>query len=159
MRWITREHIKVDRVACPGLIKRFVDPNRAYGIHHGGTMTIKMASACVVGSLILATATLVIEAQQTTTSGLNTTAIDQALGMTGQMQGDVYRVGMPRTDLSVTVHGIAIKPGLALGSWAGFRKAGTQAVVHGDLVLTDTEINPVISKLYEGGLQITALHN
>jgi biotin operon repressor len=92
--------------------------------------------------------------------GLKTTAIDQALGLTGQMQGDVYRVGMPRTDLQVTVHGIAIKPGLALGSWAAFRRTtGGKAVVHGDLVLTEPEINPVISKLQEGGLQITALHN
>ena len=66
---------------------------------------------------------------------------------------------MPRTDLAVTVHGIAIKPGLALGSWAAFRKAGADAVVHGDLVLTETEINPLISKLQDGGFQITALHN
>ncbi len=91
--------------------------------------------------------------------GLNTAAIDKALGLTGQMQGDVYRVGMPRTDLSVTVHGIAIKPGLALGSWAAFRRADTRAVVHGDLVLTESEIDPVISRLEESGLQITAVHN
>ena len=94
-----------------------------------------------------------------TPNSLNTAAIDKAFGMTGQMQGDVYRIGMPRTDLAVTVHGIAIKPGLALGSWAAFRKAGGQAVVHGDLVLTETEINPLISKLQDGGFQITALHN
>jgi len=97
--------------------------------------------------------------QQRNPATLNTAAIDQALGLGGQMQGDVYRVGMPRTDLAVTVHGIAIKPGLALGSWAAFRKAGDQAVVHGDLVLTEGEINPLISKLQAGGLSITALHN
>src|SRR5438093_7897435 len=108
-------------------------------------------------ALTLAAGVLVRAAQQPAAGGVNTAAIDQALGLTGQMQGDVYRVGMPRTDLSVTVHGIAIKPGLALGSWAGFVRAGGQAVVHGDLVLTQTEINPVISKLYEGGMQITAL--
>ena len=101
----------------------------------------------------------VVPAAQRASATLNTAAIDQGLGLTGQMQGDVYRVGMPRTDLSVTVHGIAIKPGLALGSWAAFRKAGDQAVVHGDLVLTETEINPLISKLQAGGLSITALHN
>lgn len=110
-------------------------------------------------SLAVAASVLVGGAQQSATGGLNTAAIDQALGLTGQMQGDVYRVGIPRTDLSVTVHGIAIKPGLALGGWAGFRHAGNGAVVHGDLVLTEPEINPVISKLQEGGLQITALHN
>jgi len=92
-------------------------------------------------------------------AALDTAAITQALGRPGQQQGSVYRVSFPRTDLQVTVHGIAIKPGFALGSWAAFMRAGQQAVIHGDLVLTDTEINPVISKLQEGGLQITALHN
>src|SRR5215467_14069501 len=86
-----------------------------------------------------------LTAQQTPASGLNTAGIDQVFGKIGQMQGDVYRLGFPRTDLSVTVHGIAIRPGLALGSWAAFRKAGDHAVVHGDLVLTETEINPLIS--------------
>jgi Domain of Unknown Function (DUF1259) len=110
-------------------------------------------------SLAVAATVLIGSAQQSATGGLNTGAIDQALGLTGQMQGTVYRVGIPRTDLSVTVHGIAIKTGLALGGWAGFLHAGSAAVVHGDLVLTEPEINPVISKLQEGGFQITALHN
>jgi len=100
-----------------------------------------------------------LTAQQTPASGLNIAGIDQVFGKIGQMQGDVYRLGFPRTDLSVTVHGIAIRPGLALGSWAAFRKAGAQAVVHGDLVLLESEINPVISKLEDNGLQITAVHN
>jgi hypothetical protein len=113
----------------------------------------------VVAVVLALGARVLVGAQQSGTGGLNTTAIDQALGLPGQMQGDVYRVGMPRTDLSVTVHGIAIQPGLALGSWAAFRRAGTRTVVHGDLVLTEPEVNPVISKLQEGGLQITALHN
>jgi Domain of Unknown Function (DUF1259) len=108
-------------------------------------------------AIALSAATLVA-ASQTAPGGLNTAAIDQAL-LPGTMQGDVYRVGLPRTDLAATVHGIPIKPGLALGSWAAFRKAGAQAVIHGDLVLTESELNPVISKLQEGGLSITALHN
>jgi hypothetical protein len=120
---------------------------------------MKKIIAVLAPLFVLATSVLLARAPQTPAGGLNTAAIDQALGMTGQMQGDVYRVGMPRTDLQVTVHGIAIKPGLALGSWAAFRKAGNQAVIHGDLVLTEPEINPVISKLQDGGLQITALHN
>jgi biotin operon repressor len=108
-------------------------------------------------TLFVASTTL-LTAQQPP-AGLDTAAIAQALGRQGQMQGSVYRVGFPRTDLSVSVHGIAIKPGLALGSWAAFLRAGSQAVIHGDLVLTEAEINPVISKLQDGGLQITALHN
>jgi biotin operon repressor len=108
-------------------------------------------------TLFVASTTL-LTAQQPP-AGLDTAAIAQALGRQGQVQGSVYRVGFPRTDLSVSVHGIAIKPGLALGSWAAFMRAGSQAVIHGDLVLTEAEINPVISKLQDGGLQITALHN
>lgn len=113
---------------------------------------VVLAVMFVVGSVIG-------RAQQAPPVSLNTAAIDRALGMPGQMQGDVYRVGLPRTDLTVTVHGITVKPGLALGSWAAFRKAGDQSVVHGDLVLTEAEVNPVISKLQDGGLQITAVHN
>ena len=116
-------------------------------------------SRFLLASFLIAGSVLAGRAQQTATGGLNTAAIDQALGLTGAMQGTVYRVGIPRTDLSVTVHGIAIKPGLALGGWAGFLHAGNAAVVHGDLVLTESEINPIISKLQEGGFQITALHN
>ncbi len=110
-------------------------------------------------ALFITLAIVTASAAQRGPAELNTAAIDQGLGLTGQMQGDVYRIGMPRTDLAVTVHGIAIKPGLALGSWAAFRKAGDQAVVHGDLVLTEAEINPLISKLQAGGLSVTALHN
>ncbi len=112
--------------------------------------------AVAAGVVICST---VIGAQAQPSGGLDTAAIDRALGTTGQMQGDVYRVGFPRTDLAVTVHGIAVKPGLALGSWAAFKRSGARAVVHGDLVLTEAEINPLLSKLQEGGLQITALHN
>jgi hypothetical protein len=108
--------------------------------------------------LVLAFSFTAIGGRAQQTPGLDTKSIDQTL-MPGQMQGDVYRVGLPRTDLKVTVHGIAIKPGLALGSWAAFRRAGNQTVIHGDLVLLESEINPVISKLQDGGLQITALHN
>ena len=90
---------------------------------------------------------------------LDTSAIARALGREGRLQGDVYRVAFPRSDLRATVSGVAIKPGLALGSWIAFRKAGTDAVTHGDLVLLHAEVNPVISKLQQGGIEITALHN
>jgi hypothetical protein len=108
-----------------------------------------------IGQFICALIFLHGTSQQTP---LDTAAIDRALAP-GQMQGEVYRVGLPRTDLRVTVDGIAIKPGLALGSWAAFKRVGTDAVVHGDLVLTESEINPVISALQANKLQITALHN
>ena len=90
-------------------------------------------------------------------AGLDTAAIDRAIGKTGQaMAGDVYRVAFPRTDLNVTVGAVKVKAGFALGSWAAFKAAGTGAVAHGDLVLTDTEINPVISALQQHGLRLRA---
>lgn len=93
-------------------------------------------------------------------AGLDTAAIDRAIGRTGQaMAGDVYRIAFPRSDLSVTVGAVKVKAGFALGSWAAFKAAGSGAVAHGDLVLTDTEINPVISALQQHGFEITALHN
>jgi hypothetical protein len=91
--------------------------------------------------------------------GLDTAKIDQALGRSGQKTGDVYRVGFPRTDLQVTVAGVAIKPGLALGSWAAFSGSDASASVMGDLVLLESEVNPVMAKLRVAGFEITAIHN
>src|SRR6059058_2448858 len=73
--------------------------------------------------------------------GLNTSAIDQALGRSGQKAGEVYRVGFPRTDLHVSVQGVSVKAGLALGSWAAFSGTDENATVMGDLVLLDSEVN------------------
>jgi hypothetical protein len=87
-------------------------------------------------------------------------AVEQALGKSGQLQdGDVFRVGMPRTDLSVTVKGIPVKAAFALGSYAAFKQVGDHAMVMGDLVLLDQEVPPVMSGLFSGGLEVTAVHN
>jgi hypothetical protein len=91
--------------------------------------------------------------------GMDTPRIDQALGRPGQKLGDVYKVGFPRTDLHVSVHGLVIKPGLALGSWAAFTGTDDQAMVMGDLVLLEDELNPVIEKLRSAGFEISAVHN
>src|SRR3954468_5137466 len=87
------------------------------------------------------------------------TKVDSALGRKAAVSGDVHRYGFPRTDLSVTVDGVTIKPSLALGGWIAFKPAHGGAMVMGDLVLLDTEIAPVMSALIENGLQITAVHN
>src|SRR5207249_589442 len=77
-----------------------------------------------------------------------------------QMQrGDVFRIGMPRADLSVTVKGVPVKAGFALGSYAAFKQVGDHAMVMGDLVLLDQEIPAVMSGLFAGGLEVTAIHN
>ncbi len=86
--------------------------------------------------------------------------VAQALGKTGtEMPGGVYRVGLPRSDLHVTLDGVVLKPSLALGSWLAFAPMGKQTMVMGDLVLTEAEIGPVMRKLAEGNIDITALHN
>lgn len=91
--------------------------------------------------------------------GVNTSAVDQALGRSGQKTGEVYKVSFPRTDLHVTVRGIAVKPGLALGSWAAFTGSDENAMVMGDLVLLEAELSPVMDKLRGSGFEITAVHN
>jgi Domain of Unknown Function (DUF1259) len=87
-------------------------------------------------------------------------AVEQAVGKSGQLQaGDVFRIGIPRTDLAVTVKGVPVKAGFALGSYAAFKQVGDQAMVMGDLVLLDQEVPAVMSGLLSGGLDVTAVHN
>jgi|SRR5579859_1888016 len=86
--------------------------------------------------------------------------VDQAIGKNGaDLPAGVHKYGLPRSDLNVTVDGIAIKPALALGSWIAFQPVGDGAMFMGDLVLLDTEISPVMLRLIEGGIEITAIHN
>jgi biotin operon repressor len=93
-------------------------------------------------------------------AGIDWSKVDQALGKKGSdFPGGVHKYGLPRSDLQVTVDGVAIKPALALGSWLAFQPSGDGAIVMGDLVLTDTEISPVMQRLIESGVEITAVHN
>src|SRR6201984_1719468 len=86
--------------------------------------------------------------------------VGEALGKTGSAApGGIYRVGLPRTDLKVTLDGVELKPGFALGGWLAFEKMGDQGMVMGDLVLTMDEVAPVTTKLAAGGIDVTALHN
>src|SRR5712691_2786315 len=86
--------------------------------------------------------------------------VDTAFGRKAAVvSGDVHRYGFPRTDLTVTLDGVTIKPALALGGWIAFKPAHGGVMAMGDLVLLETEINPVITKLIENGLEITAIHN
>ena len=111
-----------------------------------------------VRSLVLLILTLVLPVGLCA-QNLDTTRIDQALGRPGQKLGDVYKVGFPRSDLHVSVHGLAIKPGLALGSWAAFTGTDENGMVMGDLVLLEDELSPVMEKLRAAGFEITAVHN
>jgi Domain of Unknown Function (DUF1259) len=85
--------------------------------------------------------------------------VDAALGKTAAVSGEIHRYGFPRTDLNVTLDGVTIKPTFALGGWVAFVPAHGNVMIMGDLVLLETEINPVMKKLLESGLSITAVHN
>jgi uncharacterized protein DUF1259 len=86
--------------------------------------------------------------------------VAEALGKTGTaMPGNVYRVGLPRTDIHAKLDGVELKPGFALGGWLAFEPMGNQTMVMGDLVLMGEEVGPVMQKLLDGGISVTALHN
>jgi hypothetical protein len=90
---------------------------------------------------------------------INWEKVDAALGRKATVSGDVHRYGFPRTDLTVTLDGVTIKPALALGGWLAFKPAHGGAMVMGDLVLLESEITPVLTTLIQNGLEISAIHN
>ena len=85
--------------------------------------------------------------------------VDAIFGRAPMKSGDAARYGFPRSDLNVTLDGVAIKPALALGGWVAFAPMGNAAMAMGDLVLTEAEINPVMAKLLAEGIEVTAVHN
>ncbi len=113
-------------------------------------------------SLLVVTAALTISVPERALAQpgtLDTAAIQQAIGKSGQLSGDVYKVTFPRWDLRVVADGVAIKPGLALTGWAAFKAVDAEAVTHGDLALRESEVNPVVGKLRAEQIEVTAIHN
>ena len=100
-------------------------------------------------------------ATATSAQGAEWKTIEDVFGFPGaNLPGGVIRFNMPRGDLHVTVAGTEVKPGLALGAWAAFHHVGANdAMVMGDLVLTEDEVTPVMKALQRGGVEVTALHN
>ncbi len=92
-------------------------------------------------------------------SQVDSAALNNAFGKKGMVQGGVYRITYPRTDLSVTVNQFHVAPGLALTSWIGILPMGNESMMMGDLVLLDTEEAAAVSNLVASGLSITAIHN
>ena len=129
------------------------------------TTYIAMARfTCTVAFAVsFASVVAVTQSASPRTSTLGTSnwkAIEDAMGRTGQIEpGDVIKFSMPRKDLQVVLGEVAIKPGLALGSWAAFKREGGEAMVMGDLVLTEDEVEPVMMKLQAGGIHESAVHN
>ncbi len=95
-----------------------------------------------------------------TASDINWDQVDLAIGKKGSDQpGAVRKYSFPRSDLNITVDGVPIKPALALGSWVAFEPAGSGVMLMGDLVLTESELSPVMARLIAEDFAITAVHN
>lgn len=115
----------------------------------------KIVSRLLLGLTLLASPALA----QGDVRRLDTDGIARAFGKRGDLSGEMYRVSFPRSDLTVKVGNVVVKPALALMAWAGFVKSGDTAITYGDLVVLEDELNPVIGKLEERGLELSALHN
>jgi hypothetical protein len=85
--------------------------------------------------------------------------VDLVFGRPAAVSGAVHRYGLPRADLKVSLDGVQLKPGFALGGWVAFEPMGDKTMMMGDLVLTEAEIAPVMTKILAAGLQVTAVHN
>src|ERR1700692_437492 len=114
-------------------------------------MGIKLwrAASILVASILAASFTTAATAQD-----IDWNKVDDAFGRKPAVSGDVHRYGFPRTDLTVTLDGVTIKPALALGGWVAFKPAHGGAMAIGDLVLLESEINPVMLKLIADRLNV-----
>ena len=111
-------------------------------------------------AVVMAGLVVAISSAQAVSAAVDWAKVDQSIGRKGSEQpGGVHKYSFPRSDLKVTVDGVAIKPALALGGWIAFQPSGDGAMLMGDLVLTDTEINPVMQRLIDDDVEITAVHN
>jgi hypothetical protein len=111
--------------------------------------------------MITFTALVLAAAPHTHAATLDTARIEQLTGAKGKLDrvAGVFKVSVPRTDLSLTVGGVKLTPPSGLTSWAAFEPAGAGAMVMGDMVLAEDQVNPVMSTALESGLEVTALHN
>jgi biotin operon repressor len=116
---------------------------------------VSMRAVHVLAICVMATIGSAASAQE-----IDWKKVDEAIGRSAAVvSGDVHRYGFPRTDLTVTLDGVTIKPALALGGWVAFKPMHGEVMAMGDLVLLDTEVNPVMAKLLENGVDVTAVHN
>jgi hypothetical protein len=94
-------------------------------------------------------------------AGLDTATIEQVTGLKGQLiaEENVFKVTKPRTDVTIQVDGWTMPPFMGLGSWAAFTPSHGGAMMMGDTVIFEDEVNPAMSAALEAGLEVTALHN
>jgi len=74
------------------------------------------------------------------------------------VKNGVAKVSVPRADLGMVIDGAQMQPFQGLTSWAAFQGAGDQTMIMGDIVLTETQVNPAMSAALDNGLEVTALH-
>jgi len=112
-------------------------------------------------SLTLLSSTIATAAPKAAPAALDQARIEQLTGAKGKLdeKAGVFKVSVPRTDLKVTSAGVHITPPMGLTSWAAFTRSGAHTAVMGDIVLTEDQVNPVMSAALDGGLEVTALHN
>src|SRR5437867_5607610 len=113
-------------------------------------------------SYIIAVALGGLAAAASAQTKLNTAQIDELTGLKGKPneQEGVYKVSSPRTDITIAVDGWSMPPFMGLTSWAAFKNGmHGGAMVMGDIVLLQDEVNPVMSAALDHGLEVTALHN
>jgi hypothetical protein len=123
-------------------------------MRRGRLVSISLSMTVLIGAVALGAAAVAAEPDWS--------AVDKVFGSTGKaLPGGVWRWGWPRTDMSVTISGVKVEAGLALGAWAGFLRTGRgeEVMTMGDFVLLDPEVNPVVSALEGNGLEVTAIHN
>ena len=129
-------------------------------VNRGGLIRVSGAVAVLCIAFLMTSAASPQQAKPSTQNpGNDWKQVEDAMGRPGQVTADVIRFGMPRKDLHVTLNGVAIKPGLALGAWTAFKRVESGAMVMGDLVLTEDEVDPVMRKLRESGIEVAAVHN
>ena len=134
--------------------------NLEMGGEHGAKRPNKLENLMRIFAALLFGGAIMASISAASAQDVEWQKVDEAFGRKpAVVSGDVHRYGFPRTDLTVTLDGVTIKPALALGGWVAFKPMQAEVMVMGDLVLLETEINPVMAKLLENGLNITAVHN
>lgn len=126
----------------------------------------QLGRQCALALLCAALTATALSAQEKTppaapAGGLDTALIERLTGAKGALDAaaGVFKVSVPRTDLSVQVGGVRMHPRLGLTSWAAFQPTAHGVMVMGDLVLLEPQVNPVMSVALDNGLEVTALHN
>src|SRR5258705_9391045 len=115
----------------------------------------------VMDGMIAVTALMLAAAPHAHAAAIDTAEIEHLTGARGKLDrvAGVFKVAVPRTDLALTVGGVKLTPPSGLTSWAAFEPMGAEVMVMGDMVLTEAQVNPVMSTALENGLEVTALHN